>query len=322
MLALALIVAGCARTPKLSLDATVDGGSELKWLAGDSSLAVALLGRGVAVVSAADGSEYAAWRMPTLPPHTAHGLAVSAGGETLAVVADDSVRVVRASDCTQLMATPGGGVSLALSGDGSEVAWNDGTLGRVIDTRDGHARWQGTMQADRNGLAWSPANGAFVWTDVRRVLFLGNPNASPTSGDSGAADAGLSGELGPFMDARPTQLAFSANGHTLAVAESTEYVSFWDVRALHMRWRLHLSGRARFERMALSADAHYLATTYEGRARILWAYSGAVVADWSPHAGAAVRDLAFSHDGRKLATIGANGRLRVWLVPVAGEERR
>jgi WD40 domain-containing protein len=318
---------GCARAPKLALDTIVDAGSEVCWLAGDSLIAVALLGRGVAIVDAASGEERAAWRLPTLPPHAAHGLAVSAGGETLAVATGDSVRLLRARDGAQLMAAPGGGVALALSGDGGELAWSDGTFGRVLETRDGRIRWQGGIPADRHGLAWSPASGAFAWTDARRVRFLGGPTVGRAAVDTAedaaddiGADSALVGELGPFMEAAPTQLAFSASGYTLAVTESTEYLSFWDTRKYRMSWRLKLTGRARVGRVALSADARYVATAYEGRTRLLWAYTGRRVADWSPHSGAAVRDLAFSRDGRRLATVGADGHLRVWIVPPARQE--
>jgi WD40 repeat protein len=317
--------AGCARAPRLALDSTLDGGSEVRWLAGDSLLAVALLGRGVAVVGTDDGEERTAWRLPTLPPYSAHGLAASAGGETLAVATYDSVRLVRTRDGRQLMATPGTSRTLALSGDGSELAWSDGTFGRVIETRDGRVRWQGRMPVQAHGLAWSPASGAFAWTDTRRVRFLGGPTVGQTAADTAdgaAADSALVGELGPFLDTAPTQLAFSASGYTLAVAESTDHLSFWDARKYRMSWRLQLAGRARLERMALSPDGWYVATAYEGRARLLWAYTGRRVADWTPHAGAAVRDLAFSHDGRRLATVGADGHVRVWNVPAPPPQHR
>lgn len=306
---LGALTAGCAGAPRKLVDATVDGGSEVRWLAGDSLLAVALLGRGVAVVDAASGEERAAWRSPTLPSHSAHGLAVSAGGETLAVATEDSVRVLRSRDAALLRAAPGGGQSMALSGDGQLLAWSDGTFGRTLDTHDGHILWQGEMHAGRNALAWSPASGWFAWTESRRIVFLG-------------PDSTLAGELGPFLEAHPSQIAFSGSGQMLAVAESTEFVSFWDTHAHVMRWRLQLAGAARFERMALSSDTWYLATAFEGRARILWAYTGHRVADWSPHAGAAVRDLAFSRDGRRLATVGADGHLRIWAVPPPRRERR
>ncbi|HEY6195819.1 MAG TPA: WD40 repeat domain-containing protein [Candidatus Eisenbacteria bacterium] len=317
--------AGCAGTPKLALDTTVVGGSEVRWLAGDSLLAVALLGRGVAIVDAATGGERAAWRLPTLPSHAAHGLATSAGGETLAFATDDSVHVVRARDGVETMAVPGGGVALALSGDGHLLAWGDGMYGRVLDAGTGRVLGQGEMHAGRNGLAWSAARGGFAWIDGRRVFFVDPHRVPGPRADSSHADStigGVTGDLGPFLEAAPTQLAFSGSGRTLAVAESTSFVSYWDTRERRRLWRLELPGSEQFDRMALSADTWYLATAREGRARIRWSYTGRKLADWSPHEGSMVRDLAFSNDGRRLATVGADGHVRVWLVPPPRRERR
>lgn len=307
--ALTASLAGCARAPRQLLDVTLDAGSEIRWVAHDSLLAVALLGRGVALLDAADGGTVAAFRMPSLPSKWAHGLAVSATGETLAVATEDSVRVFTTRALTPLLAAPGGGEALALSGDGTHLAWSDGTVGRVLEVASGRVLKESRMFAGRLGVAWAARKDAFAWTDVREVLFL-------------RGDTSFAGELGPFMDARPTQLLFSESGRTLAVAESTEFVSFWDVGSQKARWRLKLAGPARFERLALSADNWYLATARDGRVRVLWAYTGRKVAEWTPHRGAAVRDLAFSRDSRRLATVGADGHVRVWAIPAPKAGRR
>ncbi len=308
-LLLCALLTGCAGRPRELLDATVDGGSEVRWVHGDSLIAVALLGRGVALIDATTGEQRSAWRTLSLPSHPARGLAASALGETLAVATEDSVRVLLAPGCTPVMAAPGGGVALALSADGRHLAWSDGTVGRILETASGRVLRESAMFVGRNGIAWSARTRGFAWTDSRMVAFL-------------KGDTIFAGELGPFMDACPTQLAFSESGRTLAVAESTMFVSFWDTASRRARWRLRLEGRARFERMALSADNAYLATSFEGRARVVWAYTGGAVADWTPHGGAAVRDLAFSRDGRRLATVGAEGHLRVWALPEPRQERR
>ena len=92
-------------------------------------------------------------------------------------------------------------------------------------------------------------------------------------------------------------------------------MSFWDVRGARMLRRLSLPGSARFERMAFSADSRYLGLAFEGRARILAAGTGRKLADWVPHSGGAVRDLAFSRSGDRLATVSPDGRVRIWRVP-------
>lgn len=314
----ALTAPGCSRAPKRLLETTVEGASDVLWLAGDSLLAVALLGRGVAIVDAWTGAERSAWRLGTMPARSAHGLAASAHGETLAVATADSVRVLRVRDGVQLMAAPGNAQSLALSSDGRALAWSDGSFGRVLDARDGRVRWQGEMLAGRHGLVWL-ADGAFAWTQGRQIEFL-EDRSSTGAGDDGLRDAATRG-LGPFLEERPGQLAPSGSGLTLAVAESTLFVSFWDTRLERMRWRLQLAGGARFEHVALSADTWYLATARAGRARLLWAYTGRAVSEWSPHGGATVRDVAFSHDGRRLATVGADGHVSVWAVPPLRQER-
>jgi WD40 repeat protein len=101
------------------------------------------------------------------------------------------------------------------------------------------------------------------------------------------------------------------------VAESTTRISCWDLPTRHLIRRLVLSGNARGEIIAMSPDARFLATSLGGRARVLWARSGRPLADWSPHEGAEVQDLAFAADGLELATVGANGSVRTWDLPSA-----
>ena len=46
-----------------------------------------------------------------------------------------------------------------------------------------------------------------------------------------------------------------------------------------------------------------------------------MIADWTPHEGAAVEDLAFASDGSRLATVGDNGTVRTWAMPAAPRAR-
>ncbi len=308
LIGLSLLTGACAHTPRLELDTVVAGASEVRWLAGDSTIAVALLGRGVAIVDAATGEERAAWRQAALPAHPARGLATSALGETLAVATEDSVRVIRARDGALLFSAQGGGLVLALSGDGRALAWGDGTYGRVLDVPSGRVRSEHAATADRSGLLWSTATASFAWTDAHTVRFED-------------ADGRLVGELAPFEDAAPSQLALSVHGVIMAVAESTTFVSFWDVRGAHEQRRLRLEGGARFERMAFSADTRYLGLARDGRARILAALTGHTLADWQPNSGGAVRDMAFSRSGDRLATVGPDGHVRLWEVPPTRRSR-
>jgi WD40 repeat protein len=301
-------LAGCGGRPPLLLEARVPGASEAAWLLGDSLLAVALHGRGVTLLEAATGADLGSRMLPDVPGEAAFGLAASATGETLAVAMSDSVRVFLTRGLVRLTATPGRALSLALSGDGAVLRWSDGATGRSIAVPSGEVRLQAAMFAKRNSLRWVPFLGGFAWPEDRLVRFERDDTVAAMS-------------LGPFMDGRPGQFSLSTPGATVAVAESTDHVSFWDARTEKMRWRLRLQGAASFDEMALSGDTWYLATARGGRARLLWAYTGRAVAAWQPHGGADVLALSFARDGRRLATVGADGRVRVWAVPEPRKER-
>jgi WD40 repeat protein len=308
LIALAAALAGCGRSPRLLAQARVTGAEDVRWVLGDSALALSLLGHGVTLVDAATGRERASWRSPRRPARAVHGLAASATGETLAVATAESVRVFVARDLTPVLGTPGDARALALSDDGTLLGWTDGTLGRVVEVRTGAIFSQGEWRCERDALAWGPLLRSFAVPAGTHVRFPRGDSLSEVT-------------LGPFAEGTPFQLAFSASGATLAVRESSGAVSFWDLRGDRMRWRLALAGTAVADDMAMSGDTHYLATSQGGRARLLWAYTGKPIADWSPHGGADVRDLAFSRDGRRLATVGAEGRVRVWAVPSPRRER-
>lgn len=301
-------VAGCGRSPKLLAQASVPGASEVRWVAGDTQLAVSLLGRGVLLLDAATGRERTAWRTPSPPSRAVHGLAASARGETLAVATAESVRVFLAPELTPVLATPGDALALALSNDGSQLAWSDGATGRVIEVGTGVIFSQGAWPIGREAIAWGEQLHSFAVPIGWSIHCLRGDSLSDMT-------------LGPFEEGSPSQLVFSASGQTLAVLDAEGNVSFWDVMQDRLRWRLALGGTASAEDFAISGDTRHLATSRGGRVRLMWAYRGRALAEWSPHGGAQVRDLAFAGDGRRLATVGADGRVRVWALPGARKER-
>lgn len=291
------------------MDAQVDGAAGVRWALGDSRLAVQLIGRGVTVLDAATGDVRAEWKRPGIPSHAAYGIAMSAAGETLAVAIEDSVLVLRTADCAVLMRVPGGGRALALSGDGSQLAWSDGSYGRVLGVPGGRLLAEHRMPADRNGVLWIERLSQFAWTDTRRIVFMG-------------PDSLLAGELGDFVVPEVGPLASSASGATLVVGEGPDAVSVWDAVQKTRRWRAGFRGRDRYSRMALSADTWYLATVNGGEVTVRWAYTSKVVTRFVPHRGAEVRDLAFASSGHRLATVGADGHVRVWEIPAPKQEQR
>ena len=299
-----IALAGCAGRPHLLAEASAPGASEVLWACHDSLLVVGLRGWGVSLVDSRSGDERLAWRLPAVPPQSAHGLALSASGETLAVATADSVRVFATRDLRPLFACAGNAATLALSADGSQLLWTDGTSGELVEVGSGRTRWHGLLEAGPGTLQWVGSLAQFL--------------AAVGTGVTSPAEQGSPGfTLDEFEGVRPGRLALSATGRTLAVAESTMHISVWDLPSGHFQRRLVLGGTGRFEDLALSPDAQLLATAFGGRARVLWTRSGRAVADWTPNEGADVEDLAFATDGRSIATVGGNGTVRTWAMPAA-----
>src|SRR5580765_7144365 len=169
-LALAAVLAGCAGRPKLVAEASAPGASEVRWAGHDSLLVVALEGWGVALVDSRSGREQTAWRLPEVPSRSAHGLAVSAAGETLAVAMADSVRVFITRGLHPLFARPGNAEALALSGVGSQLLWTDGASGELLDVGSGETRWQGMLEAGPGALQWAEPLARFIVAQGPRVV--------------------------------------------------------------------------------------------------------------------------------------------------------
>ena len=300
----AFALAGCAGRPRMLAEASAPGASEVRWACHDSLLVVALGGWGVSLVSTLDGHESAAWRLPDVPPQPARGLALSAAGETLAVATADSVRVFTTRGLLPLLARPGNALALALSDDGTQLLWTDGSFGQWLETPSGAEHWHGLLAAGAGALQWAGSLSRFVVARGLNVVSTGE-------------DDPPSFWLGPFAPTLPRKLAISEAGQTLAVAESTASISLWHLADKHLLRRLVLGGNAHCENLALSPDARFIATSLGSRARVLWARSGRPLADWAPHEGAEVTDLAFAADGLELATVGANGSVRTWELPSA-----
>jgi len=310
ILAAGAALAGCAGRPSLLAETSVPGASEVRWACHDSLLVVALGGWGVALVESEGGHERAGWRLPEIPSSSAHGLALSAMGETLAVATTDSVRVFATRGLRPLLSVAGNASTLALSGDGGQLLWTDGILGQLVDVGSAAEPWQGTLEAGEGALQWAEPLGRFLVPQGRAVI-------SACEGER------PSFSLAEFADVRPWKLALSTTGDMLAVAESTMHVSIWSLPAGQFRRRLLLGGAGRFEKLVLSPDAQLLAMSFGARVRVLWVRSGRAVADWAPHDGADVEGFAFASDGSRLATVGAGGAIRTWAMPAApGSARR
>ena len=120
-------------------------------------------------------------------------------------------------------------------------------------------------------------------------------------------------------------LAFGADGRTLFAASLGGRVQAFDTHDERLLWSQDAPEQGSLERMAVSADGHFIATGHGNGAVLLWSWSREHGAwRWQVllrHAGR-VAGLAFAADGRRLVSVGQDGRLVVTLPVDQGRWQR
>ena len=91
-------------------------------------------------------------------------------------------------------------------------------------------------------------------------------------------------------------------------------VKTWDAATGRLLGSFHADDRP-LENMAISPDGTILAVVSQSEIATLWHVGGALLARLSPH-GDVVLGVAFSNDGKRVATGCGDGAVRLWEVPI------
>jgi WD40 repeat protein len=251
------------------------------------------------------------------PMEAVRSLAFSPDGRVLAIGGPGTVvRLVdtsSASDLGELQPDGGDNASqVAISPDGRYLAAG-GCSGTVtIWDRDGPRRLGAMAGRDAiTALAFAPDGSTLAAGDETGRLRL---RAVPerTTRIIQAARTPFSGI---------TALAFSPSGACLASASTLERcVRLWDASDGRLRSTIP-SGAAQVRALAISPGSALLVTAHSDGGATIWGLAARRELARVRANGCALQCVAFSADGRTLATGGTDGRLRLWDVARAVDAR-
>jgi WD40 repeat protein len=245
------------------------------------------------------------------------------GAQLAAGCSDGRIRLFDPATGKPLRAIPVGPTSagvgnLAWSPGGDRVVVDLRDVGRVesravlvADVRSGEVVWSRPAGAryGTRGVAWSPVGNLVAWADEADIKL-----ADPMTGDVRFAFPVPSGV---------SAVVFSPDGGRLAAAGNDPAVRVWDLGSPGEPTIL-VGHPAGVTCLAWSPDGHRLASggytpkppgqkaDARGDLRVWDAEAGRPIAAMPESHQAAVRAVAFSRDGDRLASVSAGGTVKVW----------
>jgi WD40 repeat protein len=196
--------------------------------------------------------------------------------------------------------------ALAFSSDGSLLATgSDDRTARVWDTASGAPRGEIMRHGDGiNAVAFSPDDSILATASADNTVILWDAASGKQRGEP-LRHGGI-----------VSTLAFSPNGSILATGSTDNNLRLWDVASGNLRGEplLHDPVDERtfyIMKLAFSPDGTTLATASLNSARLWNAESGQPLGELMQHEGV-IQAVAFSSNGRMLATASADETARLW----------